>query len=137
VFVHHILGSSFAAGDPGVVDQNVDPAFGIEHGLRGLFDCGGVGHVEINRGAGNTRLREPLDCRLEEGRVTIRDGDFRPGLTKRVGAGEANPLPTAGDEGSASVEPQFLKIHGLTFQLGRNWAAGIGASDTVRCASSW
>ena len=93
------------ADDPGVVDQDVDPA----HTPVGLRDGGGDvlagGDVGLHRDdLGGRRALVDLGRGVRDGGVDIHCGNVRARAGERLDDGPADPLVPAGDEGGLAAQ---------------------------------
>ena len=95
------------AGDPGIVDEDVDLAERFQRGVPGLFDCGQIRHVDLDCDDAGADFLGRLLC---EGLVMIPDRDLGAGTDKTFCDGAPESLRAAGDHGAAAVEIDL--VHG-------------------------
>src|SRR6185295_5395992 len=99
-----------AAGDAGVVDEDVDAPQALHRDGRRGADRGLVGELHLRRLDPAFRL-EGLACRLEVARVAVPEHHRRARLEEARGDGVADALRATGDDGDAALEVD--RVHAL------------------------
>ena len=88
-----------AAGDPGVIDQNIQPAEGLYRACDGLLNRLGVCAVGLNRRAAAAESHNLVDHRLRFiGGFFISDNHIGARLRQRQRNGAANSATGAGNQ---------------------------------------
>ena len=91
------------AGDPGIVDQNVEPAQPRAHLVEQTVDIGLVRNV--GQGTRNARQLSPQSGQRRLG--DIADVNPRPGLDQRIDHGPTDAGRTRRDQHPLAVRPQL------------------------------
>ena len=132
--------SSSAASSAGVSDRAM-PALQTRMSTRPFsaitraaaastcFEFGDLHLDDVGRVALGFHRRLRLPRRLE---IAVGDIDMGAGLGQRLHAGEANPLPAAGDDGDATLEIEAIQIHGPEASIAMSSAHPVAAVDAER-----
>ena len=95
MLVGHGFGRRFAAGNAGIVDEDVDLAVARRELIGHLGDARGIGHVhDDDLGVIALRLQAGATGLGHLG-IAIGDHDLGAGLRQRLGAGKPDALPAA------------------------------------------
>ncbi len=113
MLVSHVFRGDLGTRDARVADQDVDASCLLHHPGRGRVDLPRVGDLHFDEVGGvalGLHRRLAFRARL---RIAVGDIDMGARLGQRLDAGEADPLPAAGDDGDAAFEVEPIEIHGL------------------------
>ncbi len=137
MLVGDVLRWRFAAGDAGIVDEDVDLAVTPDHVVGDFLAPLGSCHIHDDDFRIVAFRLEGCPAVLRDCRVAIGDDDFGAGFGKGLGAGEADGAATARDEGGAAGKLEHVQVHGssLVFSHGRIRGATTGTPARLNSSS--
>ena len=89
------------AGDPGVVDEDVDAAHGVHRGLEQQIDLGGIGDI------GQGRADRSTPHVLDQSRLNVAGEDRSAVGRQRLRDDTPNPRSAGGDHRAPALTQNF------------------------------